>query len=157
MSRLIIHATAIALRGEGVLLTGPSGSGKSDLALRLIDRGATLVSDDAVCITGDNAPTVGIAPNIAGKLEVRGVGIIDLPYVATAPLRLLVRLGDDYGRMPEHEATADFAGFAVPAIALSAFENSAVLKVEFALRQVIEASRWPQPIGASKTVESRIR
>jgi HPr kinase/phosphorylase len=157
MSGTCLHATAVAIDGAAVLLTGPSGSGKSDLALRLIDRGAILVCDDAVCLTVNGAPAVGIAPNIAGKLEVRGVGIVDLPYLATAPLRLLVQLGDDYDRLPENGATATLSGFAVPAVALSAFENSAVLKVEFALRQVIESDHWPQHIDASTTIESRNR
>jgi HPr kinase/phosphorylase len=95
------HASCVSLKGEGVLVTGPPGSGKSDLVLRLLGRGFDLVADDQVEIAD------GIAyapPALAGLLEVRGVGIVRLPHVAQAKLALIVRLGDDAApRMPTAE------------------------------------------------------
>ena len=86
-----VHGTTVALQGEGVLLRGPSGSGKSDLALRLIDAGARLVADDQTELKRAADGLVARSPAaIAGRIEVRGVGILDVPTVASAPLRLVV-------------------------------------------------------------------
>ena len=85
--RQMLHGTAISIGGHGVLIMGESGSGKSDLALRLIDRGAILISDDVVFLeTRDNAPILTVAPNIVGKIEVRGVGIFDVSHLGTAQI-----------------------------------------------------------------------
>jgi serine kinase of HPr protein (carbohydrate metabolism regulator) len=76
-----IHATCVAIGGQGVLIMGPSGIGKSDLALRLIDRGATLVSDDYTEIELVEGALTGRPPaTIAGKIEVRGVGIVTMVF-----------------------------------------------------------------------------
>jgi HPr kinase/phosphorylase len=129
-----IHATALSIHGHGVVLIGPSGSGKSDLALRLIDRGALLISDDAVIVErSESGPILRCAPNIQGKLEVRGLGIIAMPFVDAVPLRLCVDLAPTPERLPDAPVMT-FAGFDVPFLALSAFEASAPLKVELALR-----------------------
>lgn len=131
----LLHATAVAINGAGILLLGPSGSGKSDLALRLIDRGAVLVSDDGVLVdTGTPIPTLRTAPNIAGMIEMRGVGILDMPFDDEVPLHLAVKLGIDVIRHPSASQLMDIAGAQVRFIALSAFEASAPLKVEQALR-----------------------
>ncbi len=85
-----IHASCAAREGHGVLLLGPSGSGKSDLLLRLLDRGFALVADDRVDLTAG----VASAPAaLAGLLEVRGLGVVHLPYVACAQVALAVELG----------------------------------------------------------------
>jgi serine kinase of HPr protein (carbohydrate metabolism regulator) len=128
-----IHATAVAIGGRAVLLVGPSGSGKSDLALRLIDRGAVLIADDRVALTrvGDHL-TAAPPPTIAGVIEVRGVGLIAVPHVAGVRVALVVDLAARPARLPE-AMTRDVAGVAVPAVALAAFEASAPLKVERAL------------------------
>src|SRR5256885_2398180 len=87
------HGTAVALEGEGVLLRGPSGCGKSDLALRLIDQGARLVADDQTELYIDGNDISMTAPvTIAGRIEVRGLGILNVPYLAHAPLRVVVDL-----------------------------------------------------------------
>ena len=131
-----IHATAVAVRSRGVLLVGPPGCGKSDLALRLIDRGATLIADDRVVVTrvGDRV-LAAPPPVLAGRLEVRGVGIVDLPHAAGVRIALVVDLAARPERLPE-PATRDVAGVAVPLVAVAAFEASAPLKVEAALAAV---------------------
>ncbi len=134
----IIHATAVCINGHGVLLLGPSGGGKSDLALRLIDRGAALVCDDRVLIKNvDGALALHGAPNIAGMLEIRGLGIVQLPYVEAVPLLLCVDLASAPERMPG-AAFRNIAGVNIPLLALSAFEASAPLKVEHAVARLAE-------------------
>ena len=130
-----IHGTAVAINGAGVLLRGPSGSGKSDLALRLIDAGAVLVADDRVALSRDGAEVAAVAPEaIGGKLEVRGLGIVRLPAVS-APLRLIVDLveSDDVERLPKARETV-LLGVALPVLELAPFEASAPVKVRLALR-----------------------
>lgn len=130
-----LHATAVAINGKGVLLLGPSGSGKSDLALRLIDRGAVLIGDDIVLVgRGDTNPILQTAPNIAGMIEMRGVGIIKMPFADGVPLHLSVKLGVDGERLPSEEQFMDIAGYDIRFINLLAFQASAPLKIEQALR-----------------------
>lgn len=130
MSR--VHASCVAIGGRAVLIEGPSGSGKSDLALRLIDRGATLVSDDYTELQPDRAGLRATAPaTIAGQIEVRGIGIVAVPVAPSSPVALLVRAGTPE-RMPL-PATCAMAGIELPMIVLSLLEPSAPLKVELAL------------------------
>jgi len=98
-----LHASCAAHEGDGVLLLGPSGAGKSNLLLRLLDRGFVLVADDQVEIR-DN---VAAPPeSLAGLIEVRGLGILRLPYLDHAILRLAVQLQRD-DRMPEAKHFGD--------------------------------------------------
>src|SRR5688572_18237664 len=88
-----LHASCVAIGGNAVLLHGRSGCGKSDLALRLIDRGAKLVSDDYTVLTRVNDRLLASPPpTIAGRIEVRGIGIVDLPHIADVEVRMLVAL-----------------------------------------------------------------
>jgi HPr serine kinase-like protein len=129
-----VHATCVAIGGRGVLIRGRSGSGKSDLALRLIDRGAGLVSDDYVIVTGKDGRASARAPEaIAGKLEVRGIGIVDLPASTDVPVCLLADLDWPPERLPDSARGVAVAGTIVPAIGLAALEASAPLKLERAL------------------------
>lgn len=131
-----VHATTVAIGGRAVMLVGPSGSGKSDLALRLIDRGARLVSDDYTELTLADRILFAAAPKpIAGQMEVRGIGIVDMPHLDAVPVALVVCLDARVERMPE-PATCTFAGCAIPAIALSAFEASAPIKIELVMRRI---------------------
>ncbi len=133
MSR--IHASCVAIGGRGVLITGPSGSGKSDLALRIIDRGGVLVSDDYTDLVAAEGRLLASAPaRIAGRIEVRGIGIVERPAAAKAPVALLVAAGAPE-RMPERE-TCVMAGVTIPMIRLALLEPSAPLKVELALEQL---------------------
>jgi HPr kinase/phosphorylase len=131
-----LHATCVAIDGRAVLLLGPSGSGKSDLALRLIDRGAVLVSDDQTDLAATDGTVFASAPTtIAGLIEVRGLGIVALPFVARVPVALAVRLGEPVVRMPETGLTEMFTGLAIPLLRVDSREASATIKVELALKR----------------------
>lgn len=146
----IQHGTAVAIDGEGILLLGRSGSGKSDLALRLIDRGAVLISDDAVAISlDDDGIKLGAAPNIVGKIEMRGVGIVERPFVPSAPLCLVVRLDENPERLPADHDSRVLHGFDIPALAVNAFEASVSLKVEQRLKTVIDAGLLPMAVESA--------
>jgi serine kinase of HPr protein (carbohydrate metabolism regulator) len=132
---ILVHATAIAIDGRAVLLRGPSGAGKSDLALRLIDAGARLVADDQVELRRAGGRVLVRAPAaIAGLMEVRGVGILQLEPLREAALAMCVDLvpSTEVERLPEIRCE-DVLGLAVPSIALSPFEASAAAKLRFAL------------------------
>jgi serine kinase of HPr protein (carbohydrate metabolism regulator) len=116
---LTLHVTSVAIDGRAVLIGGPSGAGKSDLALRLIDRGAILVSDDYTIVAPTGATLLASPPaTIAGKMEVRGVGILTLPFVSAVRVTLLVDLGAPPVRLPE-PAVRIVAGVALPAVSLA--------------------------------------
>ncbi|MBC8338838.1 MAG: serine/threonine protein kinase [Alphaproteobacteria bacterium] len=129
------HATTIDLDGRGVMLRGPSGSGKSDLGLRLIDGGARLVADDRTDLTlSDGTLTASAPAELAGRLEIRGVGIVSVPSVSQSALALIVDLVNDASveRLPEPE-TVELLGLALPLVRLAPFEASAPAKVRTAL------------------------
>ena len=128
-----IHASCVAVAGRGVLLAGKSGCGKSDLALRLIDRGAALVSDDYTVIRRSGDGLAGSAPaTIAGRIEVRGIGIVAMPHAGETEIVLLIDLEREPERMPE-PAERRILGVALPLLLLAAEEASAPIKVELAL------------------------
>ena len=134
LSSETLHATAVAIGGLAVLIEGPSGSGKSDLALRLIDRGAVLIADDRVLVVRDGQRLRARSPGaMAGRIELRGLGIVATPHMEAAPVALLVRLADEDQRMPERRVRR-IAGVAVREVTLDPFRASAPLKVEWALR-----------------------
>lgn len=134
------HASTIAIDGQAIMITGISGSGKSDLALRLIDRGARLVSDDYTLITRTETGLMASAPSrLKGKLEVRGMGIIDCEAIDQARVALIVRLGPLPERMPVDNDSEMIAGCPVPAMSIAPFEASAPIKVEWALRRLLDA------------------
>lgn len=129
-----VHATCVAIGGRGVLIRGRSGSGKSDLALRLIDRGARLVSDDYTILSTIDGRIQARAPEtIAGKLEVRGVGIVEMEAETDAPVCLITDLDWAPERLPEAARGVALLGILIPAIGLAALEASAPLKLEQAL------------------------
>lgn len=131
----LIHAACVALSGGGVLLRGPAGSGKSDLALRLIDGGAVLVADDQVALTARDGGLFAAPPDtIAGKIEARGIGIMNLPHHAEARVALVIDLvrPDRVDRMPE-PVRCRYLGIELPLLALAPFEASAPAKVRLAV------------------------
>jgi serine kinase of HPr protein (carbohydrate metabolism regulator) len=134
LSSETLHASTVALDGRAVLISGPSGSGKSDLALRLIDRGFTLVSDDRTIVGRDGDGLIASAPPaIAGKLEIRGIGIVDMPHVDNVPVALLVELTSDIQRLPDDNPTRSILGLAVPLVGIDAMAASAASKAALAL------------------------
>lgn len=149
-----VNGTAVALGPHGVMIRGPSGAGKSDLALRLLATpqdgypslaipplgNIALVSDDYVDLAARGGRLVMTAPaTIACKLEVRGLGLVCLPLVGEAELRLVVDLAprEAIDRMPEAH-TVDLLGMPVPAMSLDARDTSAPLKILIALFHRIE-------------------
>ena len=141
-----VHGTAIALAGRAALIRGPSGSGKSDLALRCLMQAPTklsphpveLVSDDQVLIARHEQHLVVRAPPaIRGLFEVRGLGIIRIPAIESAQLCLVVDLiaADKVERNPEPGRSVTVAGVPLPYVELAAFEVSAPLKLLLALQQ----------------------
>jgi serine kinase of HPr protein (carbohydrate metabolism regulator) len=138
MSRLLsaetLHASTVAVDGRAVMLTGRSGSGKSDLALRLIDRGFALVSDDRTIVRREGDRLVASAPpNIAGKLEIRGVGIVDIEARADVPVALLVELTGEIQRLPDDGRERLILGVPIPLVSVDALTASAAAKVAVAL------------------------
>lgn len=129
------YATTVALDGRGVMLLGPSGSGKSDLALRLIDGGAALVADDRTDLRRDGGQVIASAPDaLAGRIEIRGYDIVELPFVKSVPLCLVVELvAGDIDRMPD-AMTATILGQSLPLVRLHAFEASAVARIKLILK-----------------------
>jgi HPr kinase/phosphorylase len=127
-----LHASCAARPGpdgdHAVLLIGPSGAGKSDLLLRLIHAGWALVADDQV-IVEDNIASAPAA--LAGMLEVRGLGLFVLAHLASAPLRLVIRLGVQPERLPEPERDAKLD---LPVVTIDAASPSAVERVTLALQ-----------------------
>jgi HPr kinase/phosphorylase len=135
-SSLILHATSLVFCGQGILLRGPSGSGKSDLALRLIDKEAILVADDNNIMSVEQDVLYAQAPSAtAGLLEIRGVGLRCVPHVEKAAIDFCfdcVALGD-IPRMPE-ESVVDIAGVKIPLFKIYPFEVSAVAKIRGVLQ-----------------------
>ena len=128
------HASTVAVDGRAVLITGPSGSGKSDLALRLLDRGFTLVSDDQTIVRREGSKLIASAPpNIAGKLEIRGVGIVDMDTVKDVPLALVVQLTSEIERLPDERRERPVLGVKLPLVSVDALTASAASKVALAL------------------------
>lgn len=141
LSSETLHATSVAIGGRAVLLCGVSGIGKSDLALRLIDRGAVLISDDYTLVKRVDGQLVATAPvTIAGKMEVRGLGIVAMPHVADVPVALLVDLFDKVDRMPLEPVMRMVAGMDVRVVKIAPLEVSAPIKVELALRTLGQGS-----------------
>lgn len=139
---MTIHATAVAFEGHALLLLGPSGSGKSDLALRLIEAGGVLVADDRVMAEpdGQGGLLLSSPTPIAGRMEVRGIGLVRLPH---APA--LAALALDLGRPPERMPAPDqisISGVTLPLLGFMPFEASAVPKARMALSYALEGRLW---------------
>ena len=133
---LLVHATAIAMEGDAVLLRGPPGAGKSDLALRLIEGGARLVADDQTLLRRvDNHVLVRAPAAIAGLIEVRGVGVVRVDSLEEAPLALVVDLvpSAQVERIPDNRFEV-VLGLTIPQMALAPFEVSAAAKLRLAWR-----------------------
>jgi serine kinase of HPr protein (carbohydrate metabolism regulator) len=135
LSSETVHATCVAIDGKAVLLMGESGSGKSDLALRLVDRGAVLVSDDYTRLEQHGQHLLARAPaTIAGQMEVRHVGIVKLPFAEDVPVYLAIYVDAEPERLPDGASTVRLAGIDLRCFTLNAREASAPIKVELLLQ-----------------------
>lgn len=144
-----LSATCVAIQGSGVLLLGKSGAGKSDLALRLIDRGAVLVADDQVMLTlRDGTIMASSPPNINGLLEARDLGIFRFQEAGHIPLSLVIRLSERgvAERLPSPEFY-DCMSINIPQILLYPFDASSVIKAEMAVASLRDNSMM---VGALK-------
>ena len=128
------QATCVAIGGRGLLIEGVPGSGKSSLALALIDRGAVLVGDDGLVLEQrEEGLFASPHPTIAGKLEVRNLGLIDLPVSRDVMVALVVRLDPDAPRFIEYAAETIIAGVPLPLVRLWPESPVLVLRAELAL------------------------
>lgn len=132
----LLHGTCLEIDGVGVLLRGPSGSGKSDLALRMMDGGARLVADDQVETQALGGRLRAVAPEtLDGLMEVRGVGVVSVPTIASVEVSLVIELmpSEDVPRMPEPSHT-EIEGVRLPLFPIAPFEPSAAAKLRLAVR-----------------------
>ena len=134
-----IHSTSVVIDDNGVLILGDSGSGKSDLALRLIDNGATLISDDiSICRKNSNNIYLYCPPEIKGLLEVREVGIITVPFVERIKLRLVVNLKSNNNERFPKDSCFRILGIKIPIINIEGKNSSAVAKIKVKLNEIRE-------------------
>lgn len=122
-----LHGSCAALDDDAALLLGPSGTGKSDLLLRLLDRGFSLIGDDQLDL---DAGRIRAAPPLIGMIELRGIGLFRTDHRESARLRLVVRLGAAADRVP---LAGNDAEFGVPLIGLDSRAASAAIRVHWAL------------------------
>lgn len=128
------QATCIAIKGRAVLIEGLSGTGKSSLALALIDRGAELVGDDGVLLrASEGRLLVQPHPNTRGLIEVRNLGILPFPCREEAPVSLVVTLDSEAPRFIETADSVEIGGVTLPALRLAPRAEPLALKVELAL------------------------
>jgi HPr kinase/phosphorylase len=142
---LLLHATTVAIDGRAVLLRGKSGSGKSDLALRLIDAGARLIADDQSELWREGDSVLVRAPStISGLIEARGIGILRVDPLLVAPLALIADLvaPQHVERLPEPNSETIF-GLQIPLVAIAPFEASAVAKLRLALAAMTREGMLP--------------
>lgn len=143
----VIHATSIALNGRAALICGPSGSGKSDLALRCLMQGPSRISNNRADLIADDYTVVRVndgevflsAPeSIRDQMEVRGVGVVPFLAIQEARLALIVDLtgADQIERLPDPFPRREIAGLSFPVLRLAAFEASAASKLLLMLEQI---------------------
>ena len=132
---VLANVTGVAISGRVLLIEGPPGAGKSSLALALIDRGATLVGDDAVTLDRRREAVHALPPpNTAGLVEIRNVGIVEMP-TTHGPVALILSLDPAAARFPLEIAERTLAGIAVPALPFVPGDAVQALRAEAALQR----------------------
>lgn len=152
-ARLVHQASAVVIDGRALLIEGPPGSGKSSLVLALIDRGAGLIGDDAVTLARAGETLIASAPpNIAGLLEVRGIGLVRLPVAGPAPVALVLELGGAVpDRLPDTPLPCrTIAGVAVPVLRFDPGTIAPAQRAEWALAVHGLAANPPSLSAASR-------
>jgi serine kinase of HPr protein (carbohydrate metabolism regulator) len=161
-SQIFLHGTCVSVGGEGVLILGEPGSGKSALALRLIDepgygisgilQRSELVADDQVVVTRDQDRLLASAPaTLRGKLEIRGLGVVALTTPLSAPLALIVKLQDDSAieRMPDAD-TFDILGLTLPLVEIDGKKPSAPARLRAALNWLKQPDASREPVAQGR-------
>ena len=156
---ILLHGTCLSIGGEGVLILGEPGTGKSALALRLIDEPgygisgvllcSELVADDQIIVTRDQDKLMASAPAILrGKLEIRGLGIVTLATRASVHLALVVKLQDHAAieRLPD-PASFDILGMALPLVEIDAESPSAPARLRAALSWLKQPGEAREPVA----------
>ncbi|KPF93357.1 serine kinase [Novosphingobium sp. AAP83] len=129
------QATCVAIGGRGLLIEGAPASGKSSLALALIDRGAMLLGDDGVMLSAQNGRLIAAPhPNTIGTLEVRNVGLVDMPVSSPVPVALVISLDGQAPRFIESAATITIGDVPLPWVKLYPDSPVLALRAEIAMR-----------------------
>jgi serine kinase of HPr protein (carbohydrate metabolism regulator) len=136
LSSEAIQAACVAVDGRGVLIECRESDARVDLALRMIDRGAVLVADgQTVCLRQDKQLLASAPAGTSGRIEVRGLGIVEIHHAERVPVALLIVLLDAGPRFPDDKRTRTIAGVEVPVLALSAGDHAGPIKAELWLKQ----------------------
>ncbi|HEX8302215.1 aldolase [Sphingomonas sp.] len=136
LSSEAIQAACVAVDGRGVLIECREGEGRTGLALQMIDRGATLVADaQTVCLRHEGVLLASPVAGAGGRIEVRGLGIVETPHAERVPVELLIVLLDAGPRFPEDKRTRSISGIDVPVLALASSDPAAPIKAELWLKQ----------------------
>jgi serine kinase of HPr protein (carbohydrate metabolism regulator) len=135
-SSALIQASAVAIAGRALIIEGPPGSGKSSLALALIDRGAMLIGDDGVALSREGETVFASPPpNIAGLLEIRGVGLVDLALAPLTPVALILSLSAQAQRLPDSIEQREILSVSIPILPFDPGTIAPAARAEWALRQ----------------------
>lgn len=138
MKKVTIHASCIAINNKAILLLGKSGSGKSDLALRLIDGGAQLITDDYVEITACETTLTAAPPQkLEGLIEAQGVGILTMPFIHDIEIKLAINLipREEVERLPEPQFFSCLEQ-QIPLLSLCSHDASTPTKIRFYIKQI---------------------
>ena len=132
-TQVLANVTGVAIGGRALLIEGAPGVGKSSLALALIDRGAVLIGDDAIeLVQQDGTLIAAPPPNTAGLIEVRNIGLVELPTVH-APVSLVLQLDPDAPRFPMELPMRQMASISVPVLPFAPGDATQALRAEYAL------------------------
>ncbi|WP_164114350.1 serine kinase [Sphingorhabdus sp. Alg239-R122] len=132
---IIYPACSVCVEGSAILVAGISGSGKSELCLHLVDRGAILISDDQTLLKNDAGKLYAYpAPNIAGRIEVRNLGIMKTPYASKVPVGLIIVLEKEAPRFINAPGQEIIGDIKIPRIKMDAHGSALSIKAEWALR-----------------------